>query len=61
MSKSYIFPGQGSQFVGMGKDIYETNPKAREMMENAAKELDFISAAKYRDLMYNLENGKNLS
>jgi len=34
--------------------------KAREMMENAAKELDFISAAKYRDIMYRL-NGKNLS
>jgi len=34
--------------------------KAREMMENAAKELDFISAAKYRDIMYRL-NGKNMS
>lgn len=41
MSKSYIFPGQGSQFVGMGKDIYETNPKAREMMENANEILGF--------------------
>lgn len=43
------------------KDKKAAVAKAREMMENAAKELDFISAAKYRDLMYNLENGKNLS
>src|SRR5882724_1461803 len=33
--KAYIFPGQGAQFTGMGKDIYETNPKARSLFDQA--------------------------
>ena len=28
--KAYVFPGQGAQFVGMGKDLYENNPLAKE-------------------------------
>ena len=29
--KAYVFPGQGAQFVGMGKDLYESNEQAREL------------------------------
>ena len=28
--KAFVFPGQGAQFVGMGKDLYENNPLAKE-------------------------------
>ncbi len=41
MKKSYIFPGQGSQFPGMGKDIYENTPIAKEMFESANSILGF--------------------
>ena len=33
--KAFVFPGQGAQFVGMGKDIYENNPLAKELFEKA--------------------------
>lgn len=39
--QAYIFPGQGSQFVGMGKDIYETNKQAAELFEKANTLLGF--------------------
>ena len=41
MKKAYIFPGQGSQFPGMAKELYETNPAAREMLERANEILGF--------------------
>ncbi|HMX05704.1 MAG TPA: acyltransferase domain-containing protein, partial [Chitinophagales bacterium] len=35
MKKAYVFPGQGSQFPGMGKDLYENNEAARALFERA--------------------------
>lgn len=39
--KAYIFPGQGAQFTGMGKDLYENSPLAKEMFEKANEILGF--------------------
>lgn len=41
MKKAYLFPGQGSQFPGMAKDLYESEPVAREMLEKANEILGF--------------------
>jgi [acyl-carrier-protein] S-malonyltransferase len=41
MMKAYVFPGQGSQFPGMAKDLYESNATAREMLEKANDILGF--------------------
>jgi [acyl-carrier-protein] S-malonyltransferase len=42
MSKhAYIFPGQGSQFSGMGKNLYDSNPLSKEMFEQANEILGF--------------------
>ncbi|MBO6073761.1 MAG: ACP S-malonyltransferase [Paludibacteraceae bacterium] len=41
MAKSFIFPGQGSQFIGMGKDLYENHEVARDLFERANELLGF--------------------
>ncbi len=39
--KAYVFPGQGSQFTGMAKDLYDNSPVAHEMLERANEILGF--------------------
>lgn len=46
--KAFVFPGQGAQFVGMGKDLYETSPLAKELFEKANEILGF----RITDLMF---------
>ena len=47
--KAYVFPGQGAQFPGMGKDLYERSTLAKEMFEKANTALGF----RITDLMFN--------
>ena len=47
--KAFVFPGQGAHFVGMGKDLYENNPVAKEMFDKANEILGF----NITDLMFN--------
>lgn len=48
MKKAFVFPGQGAQFVGMGKDLYENSPEAKELFEKANEILGF----RITDLMF---------
>lgn len=41
MKTAFVFPGQGAQYVGMGKDLYDNYPLARELMLQANEELGF--------------------
>ena len=47
--KAFVFPGQGAQFVGMGKDLYENNPLAKELFEKANEILGY----RITDIMFN--------
>lgn len=48
MKKAYVFPGQGAQYVGMGKDLYENNAEVRALFERANEVLGF----RITDLMF---------
>lgn len=48
MMKAYVFPGQGAQFVGMGKDLYENSALAKDLFEKANSILGF----RITDLMF---------
>jgi len=41
MKKAYVFPGQGSQFSGMGKELYNSNPVAKQLFDKANEVLGF--------------------
>ena len=49
MAKAYVFPGQGAQFLGMGKDLYESNAKAKELFDKANEILGY----RITDIMFN--------
>ena len=47
--KAYVFPGQGAQFVGMGKDLYESNERAKLFFDKANEVLGY----NITDIMFN--------
>jgi len=49
MAKAYVFPGQGAQFVGMGKDLYESNKRAQLFFDKANEVLGYSIT----DIMFN--------
>jgi [acyl-carrier-protein] S-malonyltransferase len=49
LKKAFVFPGQGAQFTGMGKDMYESSALAKELFERANEILGF----RISDIMFN--------
>ena len=53
MKKAYLFPGQGAQFAGMGKDLYDSSPTARSLFDQA----DDILGYRITDIMFEGSDG----
>ena len=49
MKRAYVFPGQGSQFPGMAKDLYDSGVRGKELLDRADEVLGF----KITDIMFN--------
>ena len=62
MSLTIVFPGQGSQYVGMGKDLIERYPEARDMFdvanEKLGRDLAKICAEGPEDVLTQTENAQ---
>ena len=48
--KAYVFPGQGAQFPGMGKDLYDSSALAKELFDKADEILGFAMTNGYRSV-----------
>ena len=46
--KAYVFPGQGAQFPGMGKDLYESKNVSKELFEKSNEILGFKISSRFR-------------
>ena len=50
--KAFVFPGQGAQFVGMGKDLYDNNPIAKELFDKADEILGAMLLTEHNIMYY---------
>jgi len=54
---AFVFPGQGAQYTGMGKDLYDNFPSSKRVFEQASDTLGFDMA----DLLFNGERSSELN
>ena len=51
MKRAYVFPGQGAQFTGMGKDLYDNNAEAKALFDKANEILGFDDFSPYYKIL----------